>query len=211
MTARRPRRAVHATLLPMLFAALMAVAGCAIQPDGQPRAIPGDQQGGFGADPLTGGATAGSSLVYLLAPREPGDPQLLRSVMRGVTPTLSAVLRALLKGPNTDEGGNGLSTAIPAGLELNSASAVGQRWVIDVNEGLDQLDAVELRSALAQIVATATAVDNVDAVKIRVNGEDRSWPRGDGTLTDQELTRYDFPGMVESTQPPYPSLSSTTR
>jgi spore germination protein GerM len=121
------------------------------------------------------------------------------------------VLRALLKGPNTDEGGNDLSTAIPAGLELNSASAVGQRWVIDVNEGLDQLDAVELRSALAQIVATATAVDNVDAVKIRVNGEDRSWPRGDGTLTDQELTRYDFPGMVESTQPPYPSLSSTTR
>lgn len=211
MTARRPHPAVHATLLPMLLAALMAVAGCAIQPDGEPRTIPAEQQGGFGADRPTGDAAAGSSLVYLLAPRDPGEPQLLRSVMRDVSPTLSGVLTALFKGPNAAESGNDLSSAIPADLELNSASAVGQSWVIDVNDGLDQLDAVELRSALGQIVATATAVNTVDAVAIRVNGEARSWPKGDGTLTDQELSRYDFPGMVESTQPPYPSLSSTTR
>jgi len=211
MTARRPRRAVHGMLLPMLLAALTSVAGCAIQPDGEPRAIPGEFPSNFDADQATGGAAAGSSLVYLLAPREPGEPQLLRSVMREASQTLSGVLTALFKGPNADESGNDLSTAIPADLELNSASAVGQRWVIDVNDGLDQLDAVELRSALAQIVATATAVNNVDAVEIHVNGEKRSWPKGDGTLTDQELSRYDFPGMVESTQPPYPSLSSTTR
>ncbi len=211
MTARRTRRSVHATLPPMLLAALMTMAGCAIQPDGEPRAIPDEQQGDFDADEATGGAAAGSSLVYLLAPREPGEPQLLRSVMRESSRTLSGVLTALFKGPNAAESGNDLKSAIPADLELESASAVGQSWVINLNDGLDQLDAVELRSALAQIVATATAVSGVDAVKIRVNGEERSWPKGDGTLTDEELSRYDFPGMVESTQPPYPSLSSTTR
>ena len=58
--------------------------------------------------------------------------------------------------------------------------------VIDVNEALDQLDAADLRIALAQIVTTATALDDVDEVKIRVNGEKRKWPKGDGSLTEQD-------------------------
>ena len=43
----------------------MAVAGCAIQPDGAPRDIPEDEQRDVGALPATGGAATGSSLIFL--------------------------------------------------------------------------------------------------------------------------------------------------
>ena len=82
---------------------------------------------------------------------------------------------------------------------------------IDVGAGLDELDAVDLQFAVAQIVTTATAIDGVDQVEIRVDGEARSWPRGDGELTEQALTPYDFPGVVESTQPAYPTIPSAVR
>jgi hypothetical protein len=34
------------------------------------------------------------------------------------------------------------------------------------------------------------------------------WPRGNGELTDDPLTAYDFPGLVESTQPAFPGTPS---
>lgn len=202
-------RWIRATLLPMLVVMPMAVTGCAIQPDGSPRDIPDEDVN----DPIeaTGGAAEGSSLVFLVAPHEPGQPALLRPVMRDVDSEISPIVRALLEGPNSTESRDDFASAIPADVELNSAVRRGRAGIVDVNEALDQLDAVDLRTALAQIVMTATAIDEVDEVTIRVNGEDQMWPRGDGALTDQPLTPYDFPGLVESTQPPYPSLSSSTR
>ncbi len=197
-------------LLSMLVSTLL-VAGCAIQPDASPRNIPDEEQGSFGADEATGGEAAGSSLIFLLAPQSAAAPQLLRSVMRDVPPQTPAVLRALFDGPNTTELGDDLDSAIPTELVLNSARLVGRTTVVDINDGLDQLDAVDLRNAVAQIVMTATAIDGVDSVRIRVNGEDRVWPRGDGELTKDALSPYDFPGTVESTQPSYPSLSSASR
>jgi spore germination protein GerM len=211
-SGRVRRRFIHVVLLPILLAMPIAVAGCAIQPDGSPRDISDEDQVAFGADQATGGAAEGSSLIFLVAPPEPGQPPLLRSVMRGVDSDLTPVLRSLFAGPNTSESRDDLTSAIPTDLELtDEVRQTGRTWIVDVNDGLDQLDAVDLRTALAQIVTTATAIDDVDEVEIRVNGEERQWPRGDGALTDQPLTPYDFPGLVESTQPPYPSLSSTTR
>lgn len=203
---------VRGVLFSVLLAVPVALAGCAIQPDGSPREIPEEDQAAFRADQATGGAAEGSSLIFLVAPQEPGQPPRLRSAMRGVDSELTPVLRALFDGPNTEEIGDDLSSAIPTDVELiDDPRQSGRKWIVDVNDGLDQLDAVDLRTALAQVVATATAVDGVDELEIRVNGVKRQWPRGDGALTDQPLTPYDFPGAVESTQPPYPSLSSSTR
>ncbi len=201
----------HAIGLALLLVAVIGVAGCAIQPDGAPRAIPDKDQLVVGDAEATGGAAVGSSLVYLLAPNEPGEPQQLRSVKRAVDSEITPVLEALFDGPNSAETADDLSSAIPTELVLNAPPrAAGEAWILDVSDGLDELDAADLRNALAQIVATA-AVVGVDEVRIRVNGQPRMWPRGDGVLTDDPLTLYDYPGMVESTQPPYPSLSSATR
>jgi Sporulation and spore germination len=198
----RPFRVLAALAALVLFAA-----GCSIQPDASPRDIPDEDRGAFGADEATGDEAGGSALIFLLAPPASGGEQLLRSVMRDVG-TTSAAVRALFAGPNSAEQADELDTAIPPDLVMNSERTLGRVSIIDVNDALDSLDAVDLRMALAQIVMTATASDDVDSVQIRVNGEEEVWPRGDGELTGRPLTPFDYPGMVESTQPPYPSLSS---
>jgi hypothetical protein len=62
--------------------------------------------------------------------------------------------------------------------------------------------------AVAQIVFTATEIDGVRAVRLRVNGQDQRWPKGDGETRDGDLSVYDFPGLVQSAQPPYPAVPS---
>ena len=151
-TLLRSRAAVAAIVL------MTAVAGCAIQPDGAPRAIPEDDQSTAGPEDSTGDVAAGSSLIFLLAPNEPDEPQQLRSVMRepGSSDT-SAVLRSLLSGPNRTERSEGMETAIPPGLVFSSPPRMSDGTLtVDVGEGLDELDAVDLQFAVAQIVTTAT-------------------------------------------------------
>ena len=209
----RHRRVPRVVVL-IAAACLSGLAGCAIQPDAQPRDIADEDRGVFGDEAPTGDEATGTSLIFLLAPSEPDGPQLLRSAMRDVPSdsagegTVAGVVRSLLSGPNAAEREDGIDTAIPPGLMLNSERTLGRTSTIDVNEALDDLDAVTLRNAIAQIVATVTSVEGVDAVQIRVNGEGRVWPRGDGELTATPLTPYDYPGLVESTQPPYPAIPS---
>ena len=192
----------------VVAAVLAGLAGCAIQPDAAPRDIPEEDRGSFGAEIPTGDVTAGSNLIFLFAPSEPGTPQLLRSAMRDVPSTVAAVVRSLLAGPNRTEREAGADTAIPATLRTNAVRTPGRVATIDVNDALDELDADDLRYAVAQIVFTVTATGNVDEVLISVNGEERAWPRGDGELTSEPLTPYDYPGLVESTQPAYPAIPS---
>lgn len=195
----------------VILLALSALSGCSIRPDASPRDIPEEDRGVFGADVATGDEAAGSNLIFLLAPLDPDQPQQLRSVLRDVPSSPAAVLRSLISGPNTSEQQDDLASALPADLALNSVRTLGRVSTIDVNSALDELDAVGLRLAVAQLVMTATAIDSVDSVQINVNGEARVWPRGDGELTDRPLSPFDYPGLVESTQPAYPAISSSSR
>jgi hypothetical protein len=45
-------------------------------------------------------------------------------------------------------------------------------------------------------------------VQLRIDGQERVWPLGNGELTDRPLTRYDYPGLVESSQPAFPAIPS---
>jgi len=204
MSQRSPARRRRAVATVGLLAVL---AGCAIQPDAAPREVPEEDRGSFGAETATGDVTAGSSLIFLSAPHETGTTQLLRSAMRDVR-TTDAVVRSLQAGPNRAEREAGYDTAIPTTLEVHSTRTPGNVSTIDINDALDELDAVDLRYAVAQIVFTVAAIDGVDAVQIRVDGEVRAWPKGDGELTSDPLTPYDFPGFVESTQPAFPAVPS---
>jgi hypothetical protein len=205
----RWRRTPTALLMASLL--LLGVAGCSIRPDAAPRDIAEEDRGAFGADVATGDEAAGSNLIFLLAPLDPNQPQQLRSVLRDVPSKPGSVLGSLLSGPNTNEQNDDVASALPADLVINSVRTLGRVTTIDVNSALDELDAVGLRLAVGQLVMTATALDDVDAVQIRVDGEDRVWPRGDGELTDRPLSPFDYPGLVESTQPPYPAISSANR
>lgn len=193
--------------VPLSMLLLVFVTSCAIQPDASPKQVPEEQRSIFG-EPETGDEAAGSNTVYLLAPSDPDGSQRLRSVSRDVPAAPGAVLRSLFAGPNEDERDSQLDTAIPADLELLSARSVGQILTVDVVDAFGELTADGLRFAVAQIVSTASSIDGVRAVQLRIEGEPRVWPLGNGELTDRPLTVYDYPGLIESTQPAFPAIPS---
>jgi spore germination protein GerM len=193
-------------LLAVLVALLGVAAACSIQPDTSPRDIP--QGDGAILDPVDpeGGEAAGSTRVFLVND-EDGDPHL-RSVLRSVDATPTAVLTELFKGPNDQEDAAGLRTSLPDGLVLNSARVGAGNLVVDVGPAILDLPTPALRLAVAQIVFTASELDGINTVRLRVDGQDRAWPDGQGELQTDPLTTYDYPGLAESSQPPYPPIPS---
>lgn len=197
-------------LLRSMLAVLLigTAAGCAIQEDSSPRDIPEDLIGDFG-DVATGDAATGANRIYLLTPPDDDEQRRLRAVPRQDSGGTEELLRSLISGPNADEVEASLGTAIPSELELLSARTVGTRLTIDVSNGLTGLSDDGVRFALAQIVATASEVDGVERVRIQVEGVNQAWPTGDGRLVDAELSIYDYPGFLETSQPAFTALPST--
>lgn len=203
MTGPRARRR-------MLALALLAAvtAACSIGEDGAPRDVPEEERGNFGVGAV-GGTASGTSRIYLISTPE-GEEAILRSVARDVpaeggdvAAQAEAVLTALLEGPLTTEQ---LQTAIPADLELLAVRPRGQVLTVDVNDAITALLPEGQTLAVAQIVTTATALDTVERVRLRINGENQEWPTGNGELVTRPLSGYDYPTLIESTQPSFPAI-----
>jgi sporulation and spore germination protein len=192
----------------LTVAALVVVvaSACSIQPDTAPREIPQGDRGLL--DPVTpeGGAAAGSTRVYLVA--DSAGESRLRSVQRAVDATPSAALEELFKGANDQEDEAGLGTAIPEGLRLLSSRSVAGTLQVDVSEEILDVPGPALILAVAEIVFTASELDGVREVRLKVNGESYPWPDGQGELQSRTLTVYDYPGLAESSQPAYPPIPS---
>lgn len=187
----------------VLVAALLAA--CGLSEDSAPRDLPIENV--VQRAVVTGDAAVGVNRIYLIAQAD--DQTRLRSVARDAATFPDPLLRSLFSGPNADELDAGLSTAIPSDIELLSAQSVGFVLTIDVNDALGNLAAEGLTLALAQIVATVTELDTVQRVRIRIDGENQAWPTGDGRLSADPLSIYDYPNLIETTQPALPSLPST--
>lgn len=194
----------------LLVAACFTVAGCSIQPEAAPNDLPDERAEVFG-EPDTGDEAAGTNRIYLLAPTDADSPVRLRSVQRDVPTAPASVLASLFSGPNSAERQSQLDTAIPTGVELLGARPTGSLLTVDVSDVFDELTPDGLRLAVAQIVATATDIQGVKEVQLRVDGREQVWPLGNGELTDRPLTVFDYPGIVESSQPPFPAIPTSGR
>lgn len=197
----------------MMLALLVTVgtAGCGIASDDGPRDIAAADQVelGLGSD-SNAGAAIGTARVYFLSPEVVGQAALLESVARDVAETPTALLQALLAGPNQTEQANQFRTALPAGTELLDARRQGFVLRVDLSDAVLELSGQVLITAIAQIVFTASEIDGVRGVTILVAGADQQWPVGSGELSSTPLTVYDYPGLVPSSQPDYPPFPSPT-
>ncbi len=182
---------------------VLLLSACGVQADSAPRDVPEDNRVRLSGVSL-GGDASGAERIYLIGP---GDDRLLRSVRRNPT-TPENLIEILLLGPNADERDAQFSTAIPTGLRVERIESQGSRLVIDVSEELTTLSGPALVQAIAQIVYTASEIENVLSVQITFEGQPVSWPTADLDVTDQPLRVYDYPGMVLSAQPAYPSVPS---
>lgn len=198
----RRHAAAHAALVALTFVA----ASCALAEEGAPRDVPEEERLEFGGG-ATGGAATGASRIYLIAPTE--SERVLRSVQRDVPSDPEALLLELISGPNESEQlEEQLESALPAPLTLIRARRAGPVLTVDVNDAFTDLTVDGLRLAVAQIVTTATGIETVERVRLRIEGENQLWPIRDNELTERTLSVYDYSGLIETTQPPYPSIPS---
>lgn len=206
MTAHR--RSLTAVIL--LAALATAITSCSIDPEGSPRDIAVRDRRDLSTANFnqTAGAATGAGRIYLLSPEVLGQPRTLQSVARDVGDAPADAIRALFEGPNTDELQAMLRSAIPPGTRLLDVNADGDELIVNVSSDLQQLTGEALIDGVAQIVLTASDITGVASVAITIDGVPQQWPAGSGELQSEPLTRYDFPGLVLSSQPAFPSVPS---
>jgi predicted small lipoprotein YifL len=183
--------------------AMLALAACGVQSDAQPRDLPDIERTIEIADDSADIDASGADRVYFVGP---GEERLLRSVQRDAV-SVSDLVEILLLGPNADEVQAEFNTAIPSGTELINARTQGQVLTVNLTPEILELDRQNLTRAAAQIVYTATELDGIEAVQIEVDNVRLSAPTGDGDDTTEPLRTYDYPGLLETSQPAFPAAA----
>lgn len=187
---------------------VLVATSCSIDAESTPRNIAVRDRRDLSAFDQVAGAAVGSGRIYLLSPEIIGQARTLQSVARDVGDTPADVMRALFEGPNTTELQALMRSAIPPGTRLIDVTQDESELVVNVSNELQQLTGEALIDGVAQIVLTASEIASVSAVSIAIDGIPQQWPSASGELQSEPLTRYDFPGLVVSSQPAFPAVPS---
>lgn len=200
------RRSVGAISAVALLATLT---GCSVSLDDHPRAIPVEARRPLELPGGNVGDTTNTSRIFLLASTGEGNQPMLRSVPRNVPNNPDDVLAALFAGPAQSEQEQGLTSALPSGLELDSATtSYAGTLSIDVTGQMRDLTEQDEILAIAQIVMTASEFNGVDRVRVRVESVIQPWPDSSGNPVTGALSIYDYADLLGSAQPDYPAVPS---
>lgn len=199
---RRSRTIFVARLI--AFGLLGTATGCALGSESTPRTIPETDRRALVDVAAVSSQDTGVGRIYLERTDTAGA---LTAVARDLEPSPGAVMNALLAGPTEEERARGLRSPLPLQLSLNDARYIGNDIVkVDVTSQIFEATGDDLVSVVAQIVLSLCEISGVERVVILVDGDELEWPRGDGTLTTEPLTVFDYPGRAVSTQPDYPGI-----
>ena len=188
---------------------LAIVAGCSFGPESQSQMIPESQQQNVDEATSSNEVGIGFGRVYLQRSESTGG-SVLTGVQRNISSDPLNIVQVLLSGPTKAEQDAGLRSAIPASTEVLSARYIATDLVkVDLTDEIFKATGDDLVSSVAQIVLTLADISGIERVIIVVNGQVNEWPKGDGSLTSQPLTAYDFPGRASSSQPAFPAIVNT--
>jgi spore germination protein GerM len=109
-------------------------------------------------------------------------------------PTLTAMLRALARGPDATETEAGVRTALGPDVSVQRVTVHDGVATVTL-AGLEAPRAAsdEQALAIAQLVYTATGVPTVERVRFEVDGRPVDVPRADGSLSSRPVDRADYP------------------
>lgn len=175
-----------------------ALAGCGVPTDSVPRALPAGEVPAdlVAVDPVTTTSTVpvGTSTrvrIYLVGGG--GAAERLVPVERSVQSpaTVERVLSALVSGPNREEAGRGLRSAILPGTIVNSALVESNIAIVDLVKSAIAVNA-DLILALAQMVYSATELPGVGGVRFTLDGERAEVPTGSGIQSETPVGRASY-------------------
>lgn len=190
----------------VLAVCVSLIAGCSFGPENTSQTIPESQQQKLDEATSSDEVGSGFGRVYLQRTETTGG-SILTGVQRNITTDPFDVIQVLLNGPVEAEQDMGLRSAIPAATEVLSARYVATDLVkVDLTSEIFRATGDDLVSSVAQIVLTLCDIPGIQRVIIVVNGQVNEWPKGDGSLTSQPLTAFDYPGRAVSSQPAFPAV-----
>lgn len=193
----------------LLTLSLLATA-CGIPEDNEPTSLAAAQPTAAPATPTPQPQATQLFPIYLIDDADGRLRQALRELPKPLT--ITALVNELTEETTDEEQELSLITIIPAETEFAAPpSSLDQLAELDFAAGtsIDTLEGPQLTLALAQLVWTLTESPSIDAVIIRIDGQDQVWPTSqEDTLPGLPLTRDDYaefgPDFVEPTPDPEP-------
>lgn len=190
------RRSARAVALAVALA--VVVAGCGVEAQSSAERIEAqDVPFGLLAAPGPAPTTTAPAqprvtfVVYFTGPEDTPVP-----TPRDAEPPLGLadVFNALLVGPTRAESSIGLRNRIPPETQVLQLRKVGggRTLVVDLGGDFAQAAGGTQVDALAQIVFTATALEDIERVRFLLDGERVEVPRSDGTLARGPVDRDDY-------------------
>jgi len=199
------RCTVRLRALTAVALAALAVGGCGVAAESTPRDI-NDAVGD--ATTQSSIPSEGSGQIFLVQPNASGDPSRLVPVSRDLQGDPTSVFELLMVGATPAEQDEGTSSLLPAALELREATVRNGIVTLDLSSELADMSGQQQIFALAQLVHTFDGLPGVDGVRITTEGRATAWPNVNGQLQTGELTVFDYPGLLRTTQPAFPAVPS---
>ena len=132
----------------------------------------------------------GRSFTLEGVPRRLGEVDVLTRVR--------AQVAALANGPTAEEKARGLSSAVPAGVEVLGARLDDGTLTVDLSAAYQQGGgAASMLGRLNQLYYTLTQPSDVDAVRIAIDGRVIDVLSGEGLLLDVPWVRVDHPTLPQ--------------
>lgn len=176
----------RAAAVALLLLASVLLAGCGVPRDEAPRTLDRDAAPFRLFEDEPSPAPAGDVVVELWLVRGDRIVPSRRAVQQPGSP--QQVLRALFSGLTEEERTAGLSTAIPATIELTGVEVSEGIAVVTLQGVNEQVQVL----AFAQVVATLDGRPEVTAVRFRDAERDLPVPRGDGSVSGAPVTRQSY-------------------
>ena len=202
-------RCSRARVAGTLGAVLVGSAACGVPTGSAPTTIaPADVPYGLAA-PASPPSAAPSSVprdeagwAYLVGPDEALLPRARDTGTGSPAERLEELLSGLAAGPTEEEQAQGLSTALPQGLELSVTGIDAATATIDLSGAATLPSGEDSRRAVAQLVLTATSLPGVEAVLLTSDGKPVEAPLPSGELTDLPLSPADYGVFLSPPTPP---------
>lgn len=197
MSARHVVLTALAVLLPL------AGGGCGVPAGEAPATIaPADVPYGLAAPSSPAPAPSPSApvddqpVVYLVGPGNALVPRGREDAQDTTAHRLEDLLAGLAAGPTAAERREGLSTALPPGVQLSVAETDDGTVTVDIGGAAEAPSGRESRTAVAQIVLTATSLPEVEGVLLTRAGTPVEAPLPSGELTSAPLSAADYAGFL---------------
>ena len=187
----------------VVVALCVAVVGCGIPLDDEPRALSGSVNADPGAQtPATGDASDDTAFLFYV--HNDGLVAVSTGVPDGNPDTvLTALLSTKPSGPDADQ----LISQIPSGTRLLNLEQTGNRVMVDLSSEFAAVNGPALQLAVGQIVLTLTDIQSIRTVAFRIEGKDAtvSSPRGDAN----EVGTCDVVSLLDTAEAAAPATGST--